>query len=479
MRFVPSSIYEMRNLMKRVKIGISVLFLILWITGCAKTNNTSNSISDKNIERIHNTIPIISITPQVHKHEYFISEDELQNHLEYICNEPRHFGSVGEKKASTKIIDILKEYQYDINSQIFSVYKQNFETTVSILGKEYFNLNPLESESLGEATNLIATKYSKNVTDKTLYITAHYDTIENTNGIIDNSSGVISVLQIAKHFMNVDLNFNVKFIFFSAEEYYRQGSRYYLNNLSSEERQNAIGCINIDMIGEKNAGEIVVKTVGKRTNLISFLFEEFTSYNIEDGGSSDDLSFYNAQIPLITLCNINPNLKRDIKLEIDLSQIKEITEELCYFIEYLSGEDLDCKLNEHLSVSKDEYNMNLLNNSKLSVINATKTFIGNGHETLTIYDCIYNDKENIQIIEQINLDLSLKELDSYQDIMIDVNTDVKYRFDTWKYQVNKQNIDTIKIDYVAGSRRGTIVGNITLNEAIEVLKRYYANYHIY
>ena len=315
---------------------------------------------------------------------------------------------------------------------------------MSILGKEYFNLNPLESESLGEATNLIATKYSKNFTDKTLYFTAHYDTIENTNGIIDNSSGVISVLQIAKHFMNVDLNFNVKFIFFSAEEYYRQGSRYYLNNLSSEERQNAIGCINIDMIGEKNAGEIVVKTVGKRTNLISFLFEEFTSYNIEDGGSSDDLSFYNAQIPVITLCNINPNLKRDIKLEIDLSQIKEITEELCYFIEYLSGEDLDCKLNEHLSVSKDEYNMNLLNNSKLSVINATKTFIGNGHETLTIYDCIYNDKENIQIIEQINLDLSLKELDSYQDIMIDVNTDVKYRFDTWKYQVNKQNIDTIK-----------------------------------
>lgn len=92
---------------------------------------------------------------------------------------------------------------------------------------------------------------------------------------------------------------------------------------------------------------------------------------------------------------------------------------------------------------------------------------------------VYNDKENIQIIEQINLDLSLKELDSYQDIMIDVNTDVKYRFDTWKYQVNKQNKDTIKIDYVAGSRRGTIVGNITLNEAIEILKQYYANYHIY
>ncbi len=166
-------------------------------------------------------------------------------------------------------------------------------------------------------------------------------------------------------------------------------------------------------------------------------------------------------------------------MEIDLLQMKEITEELCYFIEYLSGEDLYYKLNKHLSVSKDEYNMNLLNNSKLSVINATKTFIGNGHETLTIYDCIYNDKENIQIIEQINLDLSLKELDSYQDIMIDVNTDVKYRFDTWKYQVNKQNKDTIKIDYVAGSRRGTIVGNITLNEAIEILKQYYANYHIY
>lgn len=455
-------------------ILLSIIILLSFVS-CSKKNNNDIIQENNKVDNYLNKTDI-SATPIVTEENYLILESELQKNLETICIEPRVYGSVGENNAMSKIINQLKDYGYDTETQEFSVYKQTFDTTISILGVDYFNLNPYDSEVLANSKNIIATKYAESPTTKTFYITAHYDTINNTNGIIDNGSGLISVLQIAKAMVNVSLNFNIKFIFFSAEEYHRQGSRYYLYNLSSEERKNSIGCINIDMIGEKNAGEIVVKTFSKRTNLILLLLDEFTSYKCEDGGYSDDLSFYNAQIPVISFCNINPNLKRDIILEIDYLQIKTFTEELCHFIEYLSKKDLDNKLKEPLTVTDNDLNTNLINYSNLEIIDVTKSFIGNGHETLTTYNCKYNDKE-IKIEEQMNLEISLSESINYQKLIVKENTDIIYLNDPWGYQINKLNDEHIKFNYIAGTRRGIIEGDITENEALSILKEYYKNYH--
>lgn len=464
--------------MKKNRIIISLLFIVLSITSCSQTKNDKNLTQNYNLEKDNETSPSISETPPINKHKFSVLENDLQTHLELICNSPRRFGTAGEELALSKLVDQLKEYGYNTELQVFPVHEQTFETTVGVLGKEYLNTNPFDTESLGDATNIIATKFAKQPTNKTLYITAHYDTTKNNNGIIDNGSGVISVLQIAKIFKDIELTINIKFIFFSAEEYYRQGSRYYLSSLTEEERSNSIGCINIDMIGEENAGEIVFKTNGKRTNVISNLYKEFTDHNFEVGGSSDDLSFYNAKIPAITISNISPNKEKDIELNIDFHQIKEVTEELCYFIEYLDKSNLDKILSTSLILNEEELNMTLINNSKLKLISTDGTFIGNGYEKIISYNFLFNDKDDLQITEEINLDSIPEDLSSY-NIIAQEDKNVKYKSNTWVYKINEQKGNYININYFAGVRKGTLIGNISLEEALDILKKYYVNYHIY
>ncbi|UXZ09237.1 Zn-dependent exopeptidase M28 [Clostridium perfringens] len=75
------------------------------------------------------------------------------------------------------------------------------------------------------------------ITKKTLYLSAHYDSTDYTTGVIDNATGCVVLLELAKVLQNFEGDINIKFLFLDAEEYFRYGSKYFVSKLSDEEKK--------------------------------------------------------------------------------------------------------------------------------------------------------------------------------------------------------------------------------------------------
>lgn len=95
--------------------------------------------------------------------------------------------------------------------------------------------------------NIIFSK--SGASDKVIVIGAHYDSVL-TNGTDDNATGVGLLLETAKRLAtNQSLPYTVRFVLFSAEEPGCYGSQYYVDNLSTESRQQIVCMINLDTLG--------------------------------------------------------------------------------------------------------------------------------------------------------------------------------------------------------------------------------------
>ncbi|MBM7074580.1 M28 family peptidase [Shewanella sp. 202IG2-18] len=84
---------------------------------------------------------------------------------------------------------------------------------------------------------------------KTIVVGAHYDGITGTGskGFIDNASGAIALLGVAKQLRSKPLPYTVKLVHFWAEEIGIYGSEAYVNNKEND-LNNVIGMINLDTI---------------------------------------------------------------------------------------------------------------------------------------------------------------------------------------------------------------------------------------
>jgi aminopeptidase S len=89
-------------------------------------------------------------------------------------------------------------------------------------------------------------------------IGAHLDSVEDGPGIVDNGSGVASLLEIASQ-LGVDpaVQNRVRFAFFGAEETGIQGSTGYVESLSANNRQKIKLYLNVDMVASPNGGDFV------------------------------------------------------------------------------------------------------------------------------------------------------------------------------------------------------------------------------
>ena len=113
---------------------------------------------------------------------------------------------------------------------------------------------------IGTGHNVIAEIKTSKETDKILVLTAHYDTVSKELGIIDNTSGVVTLLEVARLVFNLNLPFSLRFILFSSEERYLLGSKYYVSNLTENKLDKIAACINVDMVGYKDGQELVLAT---------------------------------------------------------------------------------------------------------------------------------------------------------------------------------------------------------------------------
>ncbi len=151
------------------------------------------------------------------------------------------------------------------------------------------------------SNNLIA-DWPGGPADQTVMFGAHLDGVSAGPGIHDNGSGSATLLENALVLAqkNPTMTKHVRFAWWTDEEQGLNGSRFYVNQLSSAQRSAIKGYYNFDMVGSTNGGYFI-----NNVNSVTAapLKAYWTSLNLapeentEGQGRSDDYSFQQAGIP--------------------------------------------------------------------------------------------------------------------------------------------------------------------------------------
>lgn len=329
---------------KRASKVLLCILSLLVLVGCSNSNYNKISKDENNT----NT--------KIENEKLEASEKEIMETIKYLGQKSSVLGTEGEKDKSEYLKNKMKSYGYSVEFQDFEVFDlgENERDMISNPNLDTFlDINSINSsKSKGIARNVIAKSKNYNNNKKTLYVFAHYDTTTRTTGVYDNSTGVSAVVETARVLQNQEhKDFNVVYILFSAEENFRKGSRYFLNQLSEAERKNILGAINIDMVGytgylsEEFSGdesekekwaeignvEIFLNDWIKKDALYTVFSEKLNgkySRSILPGGMSDDLSFARLNVPTIYFADKNFMAGVEIEtddLETQLSPVKSTT----------------------------------------------------------------------------------------------------------------------------------------------------------
>lgn len=247
-------------------------------------------------------------------------KNRMMTMIEKLCITPRKIGTDEEKDAAKYLKEELESIGYKTQVQEFPF---QFITKVGILGdpERFFDFTIDSSD--GTSQNVIAIKESDISTKDIIILSAHYDTVSECVGAIDNASGVAALMEIARQLKDVPSKVNIQFIFFSAEENSLYGSRYYVSKLREDERKSIIANINLDMLGEKGDIEPILGTASGEENEVCKLFEG-SGLEINRGLASDYVAFYKADIPALNIIQYSSKfLQNDIKKNDTFSRIDE------------------------------------------------------------------------------------------------------------------------------------------------------------
>ncbi|MFP3391442.1 M28 family peptidase [Brevibacillus sp. SIMBA_040] len=152
--------------------------------------------------------------------------------------------------------------------------------------------------------NVIATKKPDKNKDngQIIIVGAHHDSVEGAPGANDDASGTATTLELARVMANMPTDTEIRFITFGAEENGLLGSYAYVESMSEEEVENTVGMFQMDMVGSKDAGKLIMYTVDGEKNVVTDLgaaagsrLSETVNYGRE--GRSDHVPFAEAGIP--------------------------------------------------------------------------------------------------------------------------------------------------------------------------------------
>lgn len=239
--------------------------------------------------------------PQQVKDLTFLSHDSLEG---------RSMGTRGEEIAARYIAQRFEGIGLQKKGSADTSYFQFFSKKTKLHPHDYQYQGPELS-----GRNVIG--YLDHAAPTTIVIGAHYDHLgwgdEGSlhtgdsmvhNGADDNASGVASLLFLAEHLSEQQLNSNVLFIAFTGEEKGLLGSNYFMHNPTIEtDKINFM--INMDMVGRLDSlRRLAVYGVGTSSSFIpeieaiespAFQFKMDSS----GMGPSDHTSFYVENIPVL------------------------------------------------------------------------------------------------------------------------------------------------------------------------------------
>ena len=274
-----------------------------------------------------------------------ISEENMIETIENISRKPRCIGS----KENDIVYDYMNRKLINMG---YATEKQRFYFTEEKNNESIKKRSDLQAYLNGAFTddvsgingvNLIAEK-NHDQSKRTLILSAHYDTCKDSTGANDNGSGIAVLLETARILSDKQLPFNVMFVFFSGEESWFVGSRYFVSQKSEKEKNDMIGVINVDTVAQKsNLGYWIMVGEGKESedkegnftvepegNFISDLFTNNQRFSLTCQMNSDHYPFSMVGIPAISIVQdmtegIAANSQEDTMDIIDPKRLSEVT----------------------------------------------------------------------------------------------------------------------------------------------------------
>lgn len=236
----------------------------------------------------------------------YVDTERAYNHIKYLSE------NIGIRVSGSKIENDVSSYlEKQFKDMGYKVSIQNFNTQ---LGKSK-NIEAIKSPSGKD----------ENDTNEIVYVTAHYDSVEQSPGANDNASGIACMLEIAEIIKDLDVDREIRFVAFGSEEIGLRGSGRYIYKLNDNEIKRSVACFNLDMVASSYEGfdEIRAYTVNGKENvvtdaiyktreeLVRDISEEYLYSDTSDGiinasNSSDHYSFSIAGIPAALIINVNP-----------------------------------------------------------------------------------------------------------------------------------------------------------------------------
>ena len=163
-----------------------------------------------------------------------VSYSDLEDNLKWLVNDVgiRNWWNSSQNKAGDLLYNRLISYGYTSSTCKKIDFKHG-----DVVGR-----------------NIMATIPTSKSNADIILIVTHYDTVKNTSGAVDNSSGVTTLLQMAKIFKQTQNDYGVelRFLFTAGEEQGYYGARNYVDSLSSAEKARHKLVFNMDMTAKPN-----------------------------------------------------------------------------------------------------------------------------------------------------------------------------------------------------------------------------------
>ena len=134
-----------------------------------------------------------------------------------------------------------------------------------------------------------------------IVVGAHYDTVPDSIGASDNSSGMGVLLAIAERVADRSFPFTLRFIAFGSEETGLHGSEHYVESLSAQELEEIYLMVNLDSVGSGShlrlSGDRWAANYVKETALREDISLELSARS--GRGGSDHANFRDAWVPVL------------------------------------------------------------------------------------------------------------------------------------------------------------------------------------
>jgi Zn-dependent M28 family amino/carboxypeptidase len=145
-------------------------------------------------------------------------------------------------------------------------------------------------------------------TERTIIVGAHFDCVDNGDGVADNWSGASLLPSLLETLNSRPRKHTYIFIAFTDEEEGMVGSEFYANHMTKEERQRTDAMVNMDTLGLSPTKIWLSHSDKNLVNLAATVANAMklpiAAVNFEKVGATDSDSFLQKKMPTITIHSV-------------------------------------------------------------------------------------------------------------------------------------------------------------------------------